>query len=464
MSFDILSVAFAIRAESAQSPHPIKLSHAQQCVAAAFGYRTLAAYQASHEETHSLHGAAHVVLDMHTLLERSQDLGVPLDEPKWVALMRTAFRLKLPQATVHTSVPELEEALRYMVQHAVLNNESTAGAMAVTNNEGVGEIYLPFDLDWEAIPLHGELLALSIEGHVSMEIDVERPYSGHRIDIKATLTLGRIGRALLGTAVCHVEDAQLDYSWGGDDEQVAERSKVSLAEALARYLGLSLDESDALEDAEVHAVEGHDGSVLAHQFDFTSTASSEVAEKIEMEHGSLRVRVPSNFFDQVHGYAEHAERYYVHGDLSEDDPAKYCCRQCDTFEDAEHFEAQHPGQAEERYFSSLQLWQKRPARTKLNWRRPSNAVNVLAEVAQAQRSARDASRSPFHRWVAQQIERNDPVGDLARDIKRDRRFPISEASYDQLRSYLERASRSTAPVKAFKQAWAEFTSGNVAGA
>ena len=47
MTIDVSGIAYAIRSDSAQSPHPIKLSHAQQCVAAALGYKSLASLQAS---------------------------------------------------------------------------------------------------------------------------------------------------------------------------------------------------------------------------------------------------------------------------------------------------------------------------------------------------------------------------------------------------------------------------------
>ena len=38
MTIDISGIAFALRSDTAQSPHPLKLSHAQQCIAAALGW------------------------------------------------------------------------------------------------------------------------------------------------------------------------------------------------------------------------------------------------------------------------------------------------------------------------------------------------------------------------------------------------------------------------------------------
>lgn len=44
---------------------------------------------------------------------------------------------------------------------------------------------------------------------------------------------------------------------------------------------------------------------------------------------------------------------------------------------------------------------------------------------------------PFVRWLLKQAGRDDPVGDLAVDAKRDRGFPM-EGSITELRAYLSR--------------------------
>jgi len=92
------------------------------------------------------------------------------------------------------------------------------------------------------------------------------------------------------------------------------------------------------------------------------------------------------------------------------------CQQCNLLVDATHFEAEHPGESEERYVASLRRW--RPARAKINLRRPNNVVNVLAANAETARRSRVASRSPFYFWMEEQLGRTDPVGDLAQDTGR----------------------------------------------
>jgi YozE SAM-like fold len=453
MSTDISSIAFAIRAESARSPHPLKLSQAQQCLVAALGYKTLASYQSSTEESATLDEATHVILDVGMLVERSESLDLPHDEETLVLFVAGALKAKIPRIQVHTSLDKFEDTLREKVNDVVLNHEETSGAMAVTNNDGIDEIYLPLSVEWDDIPFDGETLDIEIDGHITMEIDIERPYSGHRIEVNATLILSRIGRSIVGTAYCRVNSAKLDYNWGGDD-RYGEPVKVSLTELLSEFLGLSFDEADELVDAELLPVEGSDGIVNEYLFDFTTTASRSVAKKLQAKYGSLSVRVPVNFFESVHERDPRPERYYVHGDQIES-KEHFWCLHCDSFEEASHFEKKHPGMAEEQYFASLRRWQKLPAIKKINRPRPSDAVNALAALAETQNRDREASRSGFHRWIETQLNRDDPVGDLARDIKRDHDFPIKESSREVLQLYFGRVG-STTVTRAFNRAWIEF--------
>lgn len=456
MSIDISSLAFAVRTASAQSPHPLTLSQAQQCVAASLGFKTLASFQASGEDSLPLDADNHVVLDIACVVRRAQGLGVPHQEAALAGLIGEAFRKKLPGVNVHHSLAKFEEALRELIDQGVLNNPDASGAMASTNTGGIDEIYLPFDIDWEAIPSNGDPLEIPIDGHVSLEIDTERPYSGHRINVKATLWVSRLGQAIYG-APWRVDSATLDWDWGRDDPD-DEPLKVSLAQALAEELGLSFDEADELVDAEVQPIEGDESMVYGFVFDFsTVNASKLVQRKIQKKHGSLSVRVPSQFFERVHGHDPNPGRHYVHGDQIEGSPEQYYCSHCDAFVEAPHFESDHPDTSGERYFASLQRWQKRPIMSKVNERRPINAVNVVAAAAEARRAAREASRSKFHLWLERQAKRKDPIGDLARDVRGDRGFPISDGTHDGIQTYLTYAGASTPAAKAFEQAWTEFS-------
>lgn len=153
-------------------------------------------------------------------------------------------------------------------------------------------------------------------------------------------------------------------------------------------------------------------------------------------------------------------RHYVHGDQYERDSAKFYCVHCDDFVEDKHFGREHPGRAEERYFQSLEGWLRRSERGQTDMRRPSDATNVLAAVAAAQRAAREQARSAFHRWIEQQVGRNDPVGDLAEDIMQDRKFPTSASSRDAIGDYLMGRSSHRGVMDAFKTAWRRFEASN----
>lgn len=150
-------------------------------------------------------------------------------------------------------------------------------------------------------------------------------------------------------------------------------------------------------------------------------------------------------------------RYYLHGDIRETDPAQCYCARCDTFEPITHMvpvSYHSDGQDGERYLRSLARWDERKLEQSSKWYRPDDAPNVLAAAAAAARDAREAARSPFHRWLDGQRDRNDPVGDLAGDILRDAGFPIGLATRKELEDHLGRYGSHI--TKAFRQAWREF--------
>lgn len=232
---------------------------------------------------------------------------------------------------------------------------------------------------------------------------------------------------------------------------------MSLTEALAEELGLTFDEADEWVDAQADELANDEGVVHGWLFDFSDIElPPRLRRKLERKHSDLRVTVAPYFFDRVQGRDAQPRRHYVHGDQHESEPTQYFCASCDLFVPADHFEAEHSGETEERFFASMRAWQRRPARNKINVRRPRTASNLIVAAATAQRAAREASRSAFHRWLEQQLKRNDAVGDLARDVKGDRKFPIAEGSRGALEAYLERSSAVPEAIRAFREAWREF--------
>lgn len=295
---DIFSVAFAVRTASKSTSNPIQLSHAQQLAAAALGYKSLAAFQASPLEAPTLDDAAHFVLDGGLLADRARDLGLPHQIPQLAVLLQQAFAERLPGAHLHQSEGDLHNYITSLVDDVALNDDAVSGEMASTNGDSIDEVYIPVDdIELASLPPLGELLEMELEGHIAMGIDTERPYSGHKIEVQVHLAIERTGKVSIAEPVCEVVSAQLDWSWGADDEDGP--PKVSLAQALADETGLTVAEAEELTDAEALPNESDDGMVYGYVFDFNGYATPSTAAKLEAKYGSLHVEVSPSFFEQV---------------------------------------------------------------------------------------------------------------------------------------------------------------------
>lgn len=204
----------------------------------------------------------------------------------------------LPGAKFHDSEFAVDEYLLRLVEDAVLRDDDVNSAMNQTDNDGIGEVYLPIEeFHLAELPPPGEELDLSFGGHVSMDIDTERPYSGHRIPVQVALWLEAKGRVCFAAPRFEVLEAGLDYGWG--DDEVPQQPPRTLAEALADALGLEVAEAEELVDIEPIVNESDDGLVYSYLFDFSEEVSPELAQKILANHGELRLEVSPAFFDGV---------------------------------------------------------------------------------------------------------------------------------------------------------------------
>lgn len=150
-------------------------------------------------------------------------------------------------------------------------------------------------------------------------------------------------------------------------------------------------------------------------------------------------------------------RYYLHGDVIEGNPTRCYCVRCDFHVEVSHFEGvgyHADGNDGERYLASLARHNALPPARKALRGRPDDAPNVLATRAITEREAYEASRSPFHRWLEEQRNRNDIVGDLAGDILRDKSFPVGLSTRRQVEDHLSWHGEHI--VEAIREAWREF--------
>ncbi|CAJ3572931.1 Uncharacterised protein [Burkholderia pseudomallei] len=258
MAIGISALAFAIRKQSAFLPKPVVHGHAQQLVAAALGYKSLAGYQTSHEEQADLSRTRHIVLDEALLLQRADELGLNYRDDVVVSLVIDSLTHTLPHVTVHRTKGAFDDMLRDYIDDIVLNHDETVGQMAMSNGS-LGEVYLPFETLLEDIP-YDDVKEFSIIGHVGMTPDVERPYVGHIVHVSASLFLTRYGRFCVGEPQCRVNAAKL--AWLGDDGSEGEQPTTPLANALAEELGIEREDAEALADAEILPNESNDGGLI----------------------------------------------------------------------------------------------------------------------------------------------------------------------------------------------------------
>lgn len=152
-------------------------------------------------------------------------------------------------------------------------------------------------------------------------------------------------------------------------------------------------------------------------------------------------------------------RRYLHGDQDERNPTTYYCAECDVFGTPDHFEKPHRVKHGERALQAIERFQRSPSDfTSIGYRpeSPPNCLLPAIEEAMRARAEREAARSPFHRWIEQQRDREDPIGDLACDVIRDKYFPTGVQSVKEARKHLTNGLASRQALKALADAWREF--------
>lgn len=301
MSITIFDLGQCVRKASAAAIAPVQLGHSHQLVVAALGYKTLASFQAAQaasEEPPNLLQVRNVVLDYGRLEQRADELGLTLAPSRLHELVTAAFRERAPYARIHRSYDAFETYLREWVVQIAIENEKVAREMANANFDGVNEVYLEFDIEWDQISVDGAL-AVDIVGHIGLGIDTERPYAGHIVNIESNLSVERFGRQCFGAPDFQITRAELDTDWGDDDQEVGPPIR-STSKAYADLLGIELDEVGELTGVEVEPRSGNsDDMITGYLLDFTDLASPEMAQKILQRHASLRFEVGPNFFDNV---------------------------------------------------------------------------------------------------------------------------------------------------------------------
>lgn len=303
MPIGITDLAHSIRKNSADSAVPIPLSRGQQLVAAALGYQSLASYQAAQtaqQEPLQLDNVRHAILDYDLVFERAKALDLKLAPSLLDQLLNTAFQERLPRTKLHASYIAWEDGLREQVETCVIEDGEVNGEMDNANYNGIDEVYFELEVPFDEATVRNPLV-IELHGHVGLGIDIERPYSGHKVNVEVKLTLERLGRHCFAESDIHIVKAALDYGWSDPNpEDENEPPPRTLAQALAEELGIEPFEAAQLADAEAQELTGNSGDMTyGYLFDFTDYASPQLAEKLLATNGSLQLVVDPNFFEGI---------------------------------------------------------------------------------------------------------------------------------------------------------------------
>lgn len=148
-----------------------------------------------------------------------------------------------------------------------------------------------------------------------------------------------------------------------------------------------------------------------------------------------------------------AKRYYLHGDEVDSELATYYCAFCDLFVTQKHFsEISHSATDKDKYDRSVKSWTIIKKESLGRLYRPNNSSNLFSHLPKPKKP----KTGSFYRWVAKQKDRDDPIGDLSQDIKRDKQFPLETNSLSILTEYLVRNRACDEAIQALAEAYAEF--------
>jgi len=175
MTLDVSSIAYAVRTRSAGTSSPLTLGHAQQCVAAALGFRTLTSLQAAFLGQFR-YQTRHLLLDTAALECRRRELGLSIGQPALAHLVAGAMNERLRGVFVHTTEASLDESMQDLLDQAALTHPKIAAQLAIPNHSGIEEVSLEiYDYDRAKVAVGGHS-EFEVVGRLSAAVDVDGPY------------------------------------------------------------------------------------------------------------------------------------------------------------------------------------------------------------------------------------------------------------------------------------------------
>lgn len=226
--------------------------------------------------------------------------------PKDPRLMQAAFGVKDFSGAIYESdvYSDLDQTLEEML----------SGAIADTN----ASEFSIHSLDITLANYKDDVGVLTLEASVTYrgKQDQERMFHGSVFFLSCTIELKRRdGEWLLsedGVSITASEsDADRDRKsewqhWAqlaeNDRDDSDDHPRISMAQALADELDVSLEDAGYLADAEVSTNESDEGLVYNYWIDFEPVAQGALRADLLKRFGTLQIELNANFFDDVEQY------------------------------------------------------------------------------------------------------------------------------------------------------------------
>lgn len=184
--------------------------------------------------------------------------------------------------------------------------DQLSGAIAETNASGFKVDALTVDATQYADSTG--ILSLVVSLTYQGEQDQDRVYHGAAFFLTATVELlRRDGKWLLaedGVSIASMEsdadrDRRSEHEYWAQAEEARNSNRMSMAQALASELGISVEDGELLAGSEITTNESDDGLVYSYWINFEPEAEGELRADLLARFGSLEYELHANFFDDV---------------------------------------------------------------------------------------------------------------------------------------------------------------------
>jgi hypothetical protein len=297
----IRALTHLLRDRLEEAGSPLSLGHTHQLLAAARGYTSLAILQSANEPD-ELDRQMHWIIDLPQVHERAASLGLTIDTEVFVSSLAQASR-DCSGLQIHSSDADMAEEFIEAAKEITYDDSWVAGEMANTNCTGPWETQLEFSGSSIDTPAKvGEFFQIDYEGQVEGDPDLERPYSGHSVDVSLKASFRIIGRRLFaGPPKIEILGASLDDGYYGEDATEIPKSWSQL-EAIAIELEIPVDAHEQLEGAEIDVHTTSADNAVGYLVNIKNCAASPIIDRLRHEHPTQQIWVLGSTFDQINRF------------------------------------------------------------------------------------------------------------------------------------------------------------------